>query len=380
MKRIIISVALAVVIVSTINVFIISIILLSCSSNDKSKISGNTLNLDYNIRHDIQLSDYIDSVKIVKLETSNDVLIGGFVRNVQIFDDKLFILDCSSSSLFIFTGDGKFIHKIYSVGQGPGEYFALFDCYADKRGIYLLGSGIQGNIIFCYDWNYNYIRTISLGHQYLATSFTSDGEYFWLYTEPGGEINNQVIVADSAGKIINRFLEHYERTKENWASSNTLLKYNDVIYFSSRYGNTIYKWNKNSEWEEFITISAGKKTYNGNINNLDALYNPEFPYLIRRYYLMLNDWFVFNFYAEEEIPLFCFHNLKTKQTETGKIKSDLIPGFSRFYPVFQSGNFLIDLVMIGDIIHDYPELCDFDISLKNPDEEDNPVLIIYKIR
>jgi hypothetical protein len=69
-----------------------------------------------------------------------------------------------------------------------------------------------------------------------------------------------------------------------------------------------------------------------------------------------------------------------KQTETGTIELDLIPGFIRIYPVFQSGNYLIDIIMIGDIIHHYPELCDFDISLKNPDEEDNPVLIIYKIK
>jgi hypothetical protein len=251
----------------------------------------------------------------------------------------------------------------------------------NNKGVYLLGYGSKGNTILHYDMNWKYVRTIVLEHC-VPSSFISAGEYFWLYTEPGtGDINNQVLLADSTGKIINRFLEHPEKkTEQNWASSNTLLRYDNEIYFSPRYGNIIYKWNKNFEWEEFITISAGNKTFNGNINDLETLYNPEFPYVIRNYYLILNDWFIFDFYAEEDIPLFCFHNIKTKQTETGKVKFDLIPGFYRFHPTFQSGNYAIDIIMAGDIIHHCPELCDFDISLKNLDEEDNPVLIVYKFK
>jgi hypothetical protein len=361
--------------------FISLISLMSCGDNKRNNNSGNILNLNYNTRRDIQLSEYIDSIKIVKLETSDEVLLGSFIRNVQIFDDKVFILDFTTASLFIFTETGKFIHKIYSVGQGPGEYIALYDCCVNNKGVYLLCYGAKGNTILHYDWNWKYVRTVVLEHC-IPTSFISDGEYFWLYTEPGtGDMNNQVLLADSMGKIINRFLEHPEKkTEQNWAGSNTLLKYNNEIYFSPRYGNIVYKWNKNSYWEEFITISAGNKTFNGNVNDLEILYNPEFPYVIRKYYLMLNDWFVFDFYAEEEIPLFCFHNIKTKQTETGKIKFDLIPGFSRFHPTFQSDNYLIDIIMAGDIIHQYPELCDFDISLKNLNEEDNPVLIVYKFK
>jgi hypothetical protein len=358
-----------------------SIFLIACGRNNINNNSEDILKLDYNTRQDIQLSEYIDSIKIVKLETSEEVLLGSFIRKVQIFDDRLFILDFTTASLFIFTETGKFIHKIYSIGQGPGEYITLYDCYVNSKGVYLLALGAMGNIILHYDRDWKYVRTIVLEHC-VPTSFISDGEYFWLYTEPGvGDLNNQVLVADSMGKIINCFLEHPEKkTERNWASSNTLLNCNNEIYFSPRYGNTVYKWNKTFKWEKFITISAGDKTFYGNVNDLETLYNPEFPYVIRNYYYMVNDWFIFDFYAKEDTPLFCFHNTKTKQTKTGKIKSDLIPGFSHFYPVFQSDNYLISIFMAGDIIHLCPELCDFDISLKNLDEEDNPVLIVYKFK
>jgi hypothetical protein len=354
---------------------------MSCGGSSRNNNLGNILKLDCNTRQDIQLSEYIESIKIVKLETSDEVLLGTFIRNIQVFKDKLFILDFTTASVFIFTENGKFIHKIYSRGQGPGEYLALYDCYANNKGVYLLTYGVKGNAILYYDWDWKYVRTIVL-EDCVPTSFVADGEYFWLYTEPGaGDINNQVLVADSTGKIISRFLEHPEKTTEqNWASSNTLLKYHSDIYFSPRYGNTVYKWDKNSGWKEFITVSAGDKTFNGNVNDLKTLYNPEFPYVIRRYYHIVGDWFIFDFYAEEDFPLFCFHNVKTKHTETGKIKVDLIPGFSHFYPVFQSDNCLISVFLAGDIIHLCPELCDFDNSLKNLDEEDNPVLIVYKFK
>jgi hypothetical protein len=362
-------------------VFINLMFLLSCGSNKSNILSNvNVVELDNKSRRDIQLSDYIDTMQIIKLETSENVLLGSLIRNIQIFDNKLYILDFTASSLFVFNDTGKFVNKIYSVGQGPGEYLTLFDCYVDSSGIYLLGLGGTGSIILHYDSDCNHIRTLSLG-QCFATSFTSDGEYFWLYTEPGyNEYNNsQILLTNSSGTIINRFFKHYEKTKENWSGSNTFLKYRNEIYFSSRYGNTVYRWNKTLEWEEFVTISAGNKTFKGNINDLETLYDPEFRYVIREYYFILNDWFIFNF-NEADIHLFCFHNIKTKENTTGKIKLDLTPEFSRFHPTFQCDNCLIDIIMAGEVIHEYPELFDYDISLKNLDEEDNPVLIIYKFK
>ena len=131
------------------------IITLSCCSNN-TKEHDNVLAIDYKNLDEIRLSDYVNNIKVVKLATSDDVLIGEIVK-VEIFNNKIYILDKLSNALFIFTDEGEFLYKLRNIGQGPGEYIYLFDFDVTNDGVYL--SDIGQSILY-YDNDFKFIRKI----------------------------------------------------------------------------------------------------------------------------------------------------------------------------------------------------------------------------
>ena len=107
------------------------------SSQIESKYS---INLDEKKEVSISYSTYFKNATPIILETNKDCLIGN-ITELKIFDGYVYILDAQSAkSLFVFDLDGRFIRKIGSLGNGPGEYTQLsnFTLDMENRFIYLL--------------------------------------------------------------------------------------------------------------------------------------------------------------------------------------------------------------------------------------------------
>jgi len=99
----------------------------------------------------IHTSEIFKKVKTIILETNKDNLIGR-INSFQVFKDTIFILDSDrSKGLYLFNMNGKYLRKIGSVGQGPGEYNKPIDFTIDKinRWIYIVD--FSGGKILKYD-------------------------------------------------------------------------------------------------------------------------------------------------------------------------------------------------------------------------------------
>ena len=354
-------------------IFICLICFLACG---KVQISSPVLEVDRENLHDIKISNYFDAFKIVKLETNDDALIGSHIGKIQIYDNKLFIHDLITFTLFIFSDSGKFLHKIHKTGQGPGEYISLLDFQLSDKGLFLLVNTNAGSAVMHYDWNYNYLRTIPCGC--FTTSLLVDDETILLFADMD---KHQVWQIDTTGQVVNQFFPRNDESIEAaniYIASNTFITYGNDKYFSPRHGNDFYKWNKNHTWDTILTLSFGNKTLKKDINHFPDMDN-DFPYVVRHKAFIFKDILFFDF-IEETKRSFCFHNLKTKKTETGVPVNDLIPKYSRFFPLHQSDNCLIEVLEAHWVLNDCPELMELDPSLKSTVADDNPVLIIYEIK
>ena len=81
---------------------------------------------------------YLDSIKYVKLELTDESLIGT-IDKLIIYNERIYILDKLTSGLFVFNIDGSFVYKIARIGQGPGEYTMIdfFDIDIENKHIVL---------------------------------------------------------------------------------------------------------------------------------------------------------------------------------------------------------------------------------------------------
>jgi hypothetical protein len=94
----------------------------------------------------------IKNARFVKLETTEKCLIGE-VKHIKVTENRIFILDSSTAkALFVFDYEGKFLFKVGSRGQGPGEYYSIDDFFIDeaKQQIIIYDGDMRN--LYHYDW------------------------------------------------------------------------------------------------------------------------------------------------------------------------------------------------------------------------------------
>jgi hypothetical protein len=79
-----------------------------------------------------KLNDLVESIEYIPLETNDECLVG----QIEIFDisEKYIVINCvKSESIYLFHRSGRFICKVGSRGNGPGEYLSLGGLFIDEK-------------------------------------------------------------------------------------------------------------------------------------------------------------------------------------------------------------------------------------------------------
>lgn len=116
---------------NTIKIITILFLLLCINSclSDKDRISDTNLNVltihEADINYDKKLSEIVEQVILIPLETKEESLIGRIDKLME-YKGLYYILDRDSrKGLIIFDSNGKFINCIDAKGKGPGEFNKL---------------------------------------------------------------------------------------------------------------------------------------------------------------------------------------------------------------------------------------------------------------
>lgn len=114
----------------------------------------------------IKLSDIIDTIEYIPLETNENCLIGRIDKVIGMGDTVAVLDDRIGRALYLFGRDGRFIRKIGQQGEGPQEYIHLFDMTYDRATdrIFLLDLG--GNKILVFNSDNGFIKSIDIEDTY----------------------------------------------------------------------------------------------------------------------------------------------------------------------------------------------------------------------
>ncbi|MDR2424032.1 MAG: 6-bladed beta-propeller [Prevotellaceae bacterium] len=151
---------------SSIRIIIVLIfILLSVGCKDKKtniheglqlKDGGKIIRLNPEKGRTIKLSEIVDEIQIVFLESSEDAVLSN-IDKIEMDNDLFFILNAHDKLVYVFDADGNFKNKIGSIGQGPGDvlYPACFAINRQEKEIWLT-SNFQ--FICKYDYNGSFLN------------------------------------------------------------------------------------------------------------------------------------------------------------------------------------------------------------------------------
>ena len=85
-----------------------------------------TIQIDvHKINKGYDLTAILDTTySIIPLETNNDCLIGK-IDKLEVKNERIFVTDFMSKSVYVFDMNGKYLSKVSAFGQGPGEYVTI---------------------------------------------------------------------------------------------------------------------------------------------------------------------------------------------------------------------------------------------------------------
>ncbi|MFW6326870.1 MAG: 6-bladed beta-propeller [Bacteroidota bacterium] len=129
--------------------------LLSCNSID------NSSSIDLSKNHNVSVFDVFSDVKVIKLETTDDILVSE-IRRVKYYNSRYYILDEQSQQIFCFNEDGKFVFKINSQGKGQGEYHYITDFAIDEKNEQLVVLDPVVQRVHFYDLNGGFLISHSI--------------------------------------------------------------------------------------------------------------------------------------------------------------------------------------------------------------------------
>ena len=275
---------------------------ISCKNKEASYVNNefaDTIVITPNmIKESVPISELFCKVKFVPLETTDDCLIGE-IDKLLIHNDNFLILDRMTSSLFIFSNMGKFIHKIQQVGRGPNEFVELHDFFINKENNYLILNGGAKLLFFDLD-TYKPIKEEKLS---LNTRIVYLGDTHIHFLNNGIWNGKYNIIAKRNGHTIYQHLPISEKNvgfnySDGFPFSQPMQ--GNEVFFAEIFNNTIYRLNKDSMVVSYY-IDFGK-------DELPKRFFEEIPINERTERILNSDYYFFlsDYYKNDKLFKFTF--------------------------------------------------------------------------
>lgn len=363
--------------------FTIMVLLMpSCSKKETSNYSLDDVPIVIDI--DAVKTDTlkINYLHYIPLETTKDCLIGS-TGKVVIKNDKIYFADFRKTmSLFVFDMNGKFLFKIDKRGQGPGEYLSFRDFDIQNNGdIYIFDHYKQKFLVYSPEGKY--IRDIQSDLVFLSFCLFDNKMYWSHLWNQSGEMYAYLAVYDMIDKKAEFLFKDEKYFNEiNLTYYNSYIFYyspDSIFYFSPKLSEIIYSIDKNGI-HPAIGIKNLRKPSDELIdvwvkNKSDlSLIGSEKGFFLQTVNIFETDKYIT--FAPRNIP-YNYTVLYNKQSKSSCFLSDLNIGT---YNVNGSiGKYFFSVVEFDlELRPDYKHIIESREELKNWQEDDNPVIVIFE--
>ena len=256
--------------------------IISCGNVDNKTKDDSLIHIkiekpDVSHLEPLLLSEFIDSIEYIQLETTNDCLMPYHGLGRKVLIDCLLIFYDRYSILTFNAVSGKFLNKIGKKGQGPGEYVQIQDLCIDKDNnrIVLKDSGKQAILTYNYEGKYlgnisfeNIEESIFTNCLYSVSLADIDDQYM-VYIDnnhiPAEYAcqSNEIIVYDYKNKNIlhtesNKMGGTYNRFNRKITGIQNMAKYDNKLFYKSFYNDTLYIIQRERGINPFAIIDLGR--------------------------------------------------------------------------------------------------------------------------
>lgn len=350
-------------------------------------------------------SIYLKSSRVVELATTDASLIGQ-IHQLEIFDNKIYILDGLTSTILVYDLDGRYVNKIGMKGSGGGEYLNVNSFYIDEKENTINIVDNLRSTVLRYSKEGHFMQKI--GHNNSSLNFAKKikviGDLLFCYAATNWDGNNMYFIADknnlSKLKEVRKYVGNYTVTRSFNFSNQPFACIDGELHFSSLFTDTIFSYKNDTIFP--CIIIKNKPNVSSTILNKrleDCQY--DYRYIIKEI-LRENTYNtgILNYFENKRYVL-CDFMVKDKPIEAilwDKIKKqgiyldDYSYGLGLSYFISTSNNTIIrvwdamdihlfqeELTKNKTLESEYPvEIIELINSYNS--EEDNPILLLYEFK
>jgi hypothetical protein len=233
------------------------------------------IDLENNTEASKKASEIFETLEIIKLEFCDKSTLSE-IRNVEFFENSIFVSDNRKLVLFEFDLNGNFVKSLNNFGNGPGEYSEICDFAIDEKNRIIEILDCKENKIILYEiGNFAFVKTIDLELKKTFSFVKDSGNYLIQTNGFPNTINNKatnspIIIFDSKNstyqKLFNIVKEpsnYFSAMEFNKVFSNA---YEGSVYASFVFKDTIYRISEMAV-EPFLHIQAGIRGYSDDFLN-----------------------------------------------------------------------------------------------------------------
>lgn len=218
---------------------LISLLCYSCVEDKELK--GIKVDLMLEAKNSIEYSLFVDSIKYIELETTDSCLIGS-IKDIAIYQNRMFIFDEQQQTIWEFDREGKYINKIFKLGDGPEDYSQIsqFEYDSAKNLVVVLSPGKEA--LLFYTPESEYIKTINLEMRFEDFKICPEGG-FVLSNAGSDEPTSGIYYVNDYGQemecLVKRKSNHLVYTTFDWE----LCSYgNKICFMAPNFDNTVYQF------------------------------------------------------------------------------------------------------------------------------------------
>lgn len=337
------------------------------------------------------VDDIVDSLQIIKFQMTDKSLLSDNIK-IELSDKFIYVLDISANAVKIFTRNGDF-HKDISRGRGPGEinFPSIIRYEESEKKLYVY----QDGLINCYTEDGTFVRNYEI--PYWVDDFVKAGENFVCYQYSGRAESQQssIIEVNPNMEVVSSSIIENEKFK--YGMNNMSINYKGDINIFRPFDNNIYTY-KNGKL--LVSKQLDFKCPDFDLSSLESPldYRGFDKYAVNHPEIFsLSDFY--NETADYEMYRICrgsnlnfktvFRNKKNGEiVETinpSNLKPSIISNLNYIgaykdyfvaYCAFYSINGLFDMVADNELAMKADDVEIF----KNMTEEDNPILVLVKLK
>jgi len=221
----------------------------------------------------VYMSDLFSSIELIPLETNKNSLVGGS-PGILANDSLIFINSVyspqfpPSRNLLVFDRAGKFLNQIGQIGRGPGEYFSLMKVFlnSDRPTIFIDGF----THIFEYDFTGKFIHSFPTprltvdGNIFTRISYYEDGLFVGFFNYSSNSTEYHHCFFDRNGDIVkcSPSLFYMRAAGENnlWMRAMAPFRVGEHFYIRDHINDTLYTL-INSNLQPAYVFDLGKYSY-----------------------------------------------------------------------------------------------------------------------